>query len=112
MYWSLFDLFNIKITAYIHNVETYPKAASLRYHLLLNWDLLAELFEETIASGKEAINIHALTRWIEAAKYGNNETIPEKNESENNQPSSLKILLGELEESLPNTPQEKNLPEL
>ncbi len=72
---------------------------------------MAELFERTIASGKKAININVLTQQMEAAKDGNNESIPEKNESENNQPSSPEILPDEWEESLLNTPQEQNLSE-
>ena len=62
------------------------------YHLLLNQDLLTELFEETVTSSKEAINIHALTRQMKAAKDGNNESITEENESENNQTISPEIL--------------------
>lgn len=68
---------------------------------------MAELFEGTVASDKEAINIHALTRQMKAAKDGNNGAIPGENELENNQPSSPEILPDEWEESLPNTPQEK-----
>ncbi len=72
---------------------------------------MAKLFEKTVASGKKAINIHALTRQIEAAKDGNNESIPKENESENNQPSSPEILSDKWEESLSNTPQEQDLSE-
>ncbi len=68
--------------------------------------MLAELFEGTIASGKETINIHALIRQMKAAKDGNNGSIPEENESENNQPSSPEILPDEWKKSLSNTPQE------
>ncbi len=72
---------------------------------------MAELFEETVASGKEAINIHALTRQMEAAKDENNESIPEENKLENNQPSSSEILPDEYGELLPNTPQKQDLSE-
>ncbi|MCJ1344678.1 hypothetical protein MMC31_002881 [Peltigera leucophlebia] len=48
---------------------------------------------------------------MEAAKDGNNESVPEENESENNQSSSPEILPDEWEESLPNTSQEQDLSE-
>lgn len=50
------------VNTYICKMQTYPKAASLRYTLSLNRDLLEELFDGGVASGKEAIGIHSLLK--------------------------------------------------
>ena len=103
---GLLLLSGFKTIAYIWNIQTYPKATSLRYHPLLNRDLLAELFKGTVAGGKEAVSIHLMTRQMDAAKNCNDSPILEGNESEKEEPSSPEMFPDDWEESLPNTPRE------
>lgn len=116
MYRSLKDnavMPKLYVNTCICRMQTYPKAASLRYTLSLNRDLLEELFDGTVASGKEAIGIHSLTSQMHTAENQDNSSRLDtrRKELEENEPDSPAIFAKDWEESLPNSPRREDTPE-